>query len=59
LFVTVAEPTQTKKVFRIALTGKFSSDYSTYNATTNQTEIRIPLPQGGDAGKCITIELKK
>jgi chondroitin AC lyase len=59
LTLTVAEPSQSKKTFRIGLTGEYSAECATYNPTTNQTEIRIKLPKGGEAGKCVTVMLQK
>jgi len=57
--LTVAEPTQSKKTFRLSLTGKYSGKNAIYNSTTGQTDIKIQLPQGGEAGKCVTIKLFK
>jgi chondroitin AC lyase len=57
--LTVAEPTQSKKVFRLSLNGKYTADFAKYDPLTGMTEIRIHLPQGSEAGKCKTIQLKK
>ena len=57
--LTVAEPTQSKKTFRISITGKYTADCAKYNRSSGMTEIRIPLPQGSEAGKCKTIQLLK
>ena len=57
--LTVAEPTQSKKVFVLSITGKYIADCANYNQSTGQTDIKISLHQGKDAGKCITILLKK
>ncbi len=57
--LTVAEPTQSKKTFRLSLTGKYTGEYAIYDSTTGQTDIKIQLPQGGEAGKCVTIKLVK
>ena len=59
LIVTVADPTQQQKEFCFTLTGKFSGQFAKYNSFTNETTLRIPLPQGGEAGKCVTVEVKK
>ena len=57
--LTVAEPTQLKKTFKLSLTGKYTGKNAIYNSTTKQTDIKIQLPQGGEAGKCVTIKLVK
>jgi chondroitin AC lyase len=57
--LTVAEPTQSKKVFRLSINGKFTADFAKYDPLTGLTEIRIPLPKGAEAGKCQTIHLIK
>ena len=57
--VTVTDPTQKQTEFVFALSGKYSGKYCEYNASTNETTLAILLPQGGYAGKCVTVELTK
>ena len=59
LYVTVADPTQKQIEYVFALSGKYIGKYCKYNASTNETTLAILLPQGGYAGKCITVELTK
>jgi len=59
MIITVADPTQTLKIFRLIVSGKYSGNQAKFNQATNQTELKILLPKGGEAGKCVTIELKK
>ena len=40
-------------------TGMIISLLTEYNLFTNETTLKIPLPQGAEAGKCVTIELKR
>lgn len=59
LIVTVADPTQLQKGFSFSLSGKYNGEFTEYNLFTNETTLKIPLPQGAEAGKCVTIELKR
>lgn len=58
LTVTVADPTQAQKMFRLIVAGKYSGKFSTYKSTKNQTELVIPLPQDEYAGSPVSVELK-
>ena len=58
LMVTVADPSGSLSVFRIVLSGRFTSPFATYQAGKKQTELVIPLPGKGDAGKAVTVLLK-
>jgi hypothetical protein len=57
--VTVADPTQTLKIFRLFISGNYSGKQAIFNPATNRTELKIVLPKDGEAGKCVTVELKK
>ncbi len=57
--LTVADPTQKLVVFKLSLSGQYSGSHASYNAVTKQTELKIPLAQGAEAGKCVTIELTR
>lgn len=57
LTITVADPTQSLKEFRLIVSGKYISKFSTYNTFKNQTELEIPLPQNDYAGSLVTVEL--
>ena len=59
LTITVADPTQTQKMFRLIVSGEYSSKFSTYNSSKNQTELKIPLPQNEYAGSSVSVELKQ
>lgn len=59
LIVTVADPTCQLKVFRLVLSGEYSGGYSRYDSGKRQTELVIPLPEMGDAGKSVTVLLRK
>ena len=59
LIVTVADPTQTLKEFKLTVNGKYRSTQSGYNEEMNQTRLRIALPQNEYAGSPVTVELKK
>lgn len=59
LIITVADPTQIQKLFRLIISGKYSAEFSTYNASKNQTELEIPLPQNDYAGSAVSVELKQ
>lgn len=59
LTITVVDPTQIQKIFKFTVNGKYSGKQANYNPTTNQTEVEIILPQGAEAGKSVTVELKK
>jgi len=59
LTITVADPTQKLKVFKLTVSGNYSSKLSTYIKSTNQSELTIPLPQNEYAGSSFTVELKR
>jgi len=59
LIITVADPTQTLKEFRLTVSGRYRSNQSAYNEEKNQTGLRISLPQNEYAGSSVTVELKK
>ncbi|HET9569802.1 MAG TPA: polysaccharide lyase family 8 super-sandwich domain-containing protein [Bacteroidales bacterium] len=59
LIVTVADPTCQLQSFRLVLSGEFQSGFSTYDANKRQTELTIPLPTKGEAGKAVTLQLRK
>ena len=58
LKITVSDPTQKRNSFRLKISGKYSSSFAVYNQASNETELNIPLPTGGEAGKSVTVELK-
>jgi len=59
LTITIADPTQLQKTFKLAVSGKYASKYATYNSSKKQTELVIPLPQKEYAGSAVTVELKQ
>jgi chondroitin AC lyase len=59
LTITVVDPTQLQKTFKLMVSGRYLSKYSTYNRVKNQTELVIPLPQEVYAGSAVTVELKQ
>jgi chondroitin AC lyase len=59
VIITVSDPTQLKKSMKIIISGNYKRNKVVYNPDTNQTELKIRLPQGANAGKSVTIELKK
>ena len=59
LSVTVADPTQKLNKFSFTLSGKYNGEFARYNSFANETTLEIPLTQYGEAGKCVTIVLKK
>ena len=59
LSVTVADPTQKQLFFKLTISGNYSGNQVTFNPSTNQTEVKIPLPKGDEAGKCVTVEVSR
>jgi len=59
LTITVADPTQTQQTFKLFINGKYTAKQARYNQSKNQTEILITLPQKGEAGSSVTVELKR
>ena len=59
LLVTVADPTQKQIVFNLSISGNYSGNQARFNPVTNQTELKIYLPKGGEAGNCVTVELTR
>jgi len=59
LIITVADPTQTLKEFKLTVNGRYRSTQSSYNEENNQTGLRIALPQKEYAGSSVTVELKR
>jgi hypothetical protein len=57
LTITVADPTQTQKVFSLVISGRYTSKFSRYNALKNQTELDIILPQKEYAGSQVSAQL--
>lgn len=57
LTITVADPTQTQKVFSLVISGRYTSKLSKYNALKNQTELNIILPQKEYAGSQVSVQL--
>ena len=55
--VSIADPTQLEKEIQITLRGKFYHDNA--SRENGKTKITLPLPQGGEAGKTITFDLKQ
>ena len=59
LIITVVDPTQNQRFFKLIVSGKYFGKQAKFDYSKNQTELNIELPSGGEAGKSITIELKK
>ena len=59
LTITIANPTQLQKTFKLAISGRYASKYATYNTSKHYTELVIPLPQEEYAGSAVTVELKQ
>ena len=57
LQVSIADPAQLEKEIQITLTGEFK--YDNARVENGMTKIAVPLPQGEDAGKTITLDLSK
>ena len=55
LQVSLADPTQLEKEIKITLTGEFAHDNA--KVEDGKTKITVPLPQGEEAGKTITLDL--
>ena len=53
LQVSIADPTQLEKEIQITLNGEFKHDHA--KVENGKTKITVPLPQGDEAGKTITI----
>jgi len=45
--------------FKLFINGKYTAKQARYNQSKNQTEILITLPQKGEAGSSVTVELKR
>ena len=56
LQVSIADPTQLEKEIQITLNGKFKHDNA--EVENGKTKIAVFLPQGEEAGKTITLDLK-
>jgi chondroitin AC lyase len=59
LIITVADPTQTMKEFKLTVSGRYRANQSAYNEEKNQTGLKISLPQNEFAGSSVTVELKR
>ena len=59
LQLTVVDPTQLQKTFKLFLSGKYTGNFSTYNELKDRTEFVIPLPKKGFAGSSVVLELKQ
>lgn len=59
LTITVVDPTQTIKNFKIIISGNYEGKGSKYFPKNNYTLLNIPLPQNESAGKSVTIKLIK
>jgi chondroitin AC lyase len=57
LYLTVADPTQTLKRFRLIISGRYSGKQAIYNLQNNETTLTILLPQGGKAGSSVSFGL--
>ncbi len=55
LQVSIADPTQMGKDIQITLEGEFIHDNA--KIENGKTRISLPLPQGGEAGKTVTLDL--
>ena len=55
LQVSMADPTQLEKEIQITLSGEF--DHDNAKVEDGKTKITVPLPQGEEAGKTITLDL--
>ncbi len=51
----VCDPTQKQKVLHVRLSGRFRGQGTTYDANAGQTEVRIPLPEGGASGQTVVV----
>ena len=57
LHLSIADPTQKRETVKLTLPGRFGGDGCTYDESTQQTEVTIPFPTGGDAGKSVGLTL--
>jgi len=57
--ITVCDPTQSKNSMKLLISGNYSGNKAVYNSTLNSTELKISLPEGVNAGKSVTVQLKK
>ena len=55
LQVSVADPTQKLSEINIIITGKYNGKFM--ETKNGKTKIKIELPQGGEAGKTVTLNL--
>lgn len=55
ILVSIADPTQLQKEIQITLKGEFSHDQA--RVENGKTILEVPLPQGEEAGKSITLNL--
>ncbi len=56
LQVSIADPTQMEKEIQITLKGEFTHDHA--RVENGQTIVSVTLPQGEEAGKTITLDLR-
>lgn len=54
-YLHVCDPTQKRRTLRVRLSGHFNG--TIYDATAQQREIVVPLPEGGSAGQTVTVNL--
>ncbi len=54
----VADPTHTRKTVTVQLSGQYSGSQAQYDNRKGQTKLTISLPQGGEAGRTVSLELR-
>ena len=55
----VADPTHTRKILTLRLGGRYTGREAKYNGDKGQTELTIGLPQEGNAGRTVSLELQR
>jgi chondroitin AC lyase len=55
----VADPTHTRKVVKLWLSGKYTGSAAQYDEGTKRTEVTVNLPREGAAGRTVSLELRQ
>ncbi len=54
----VADPTHTRKTVTLQVSGRYGGSEAQYDKSKGQTKLTISLPQGGEAGRTVSLELR-
>ncbi len=58
IYLHAVDPAHTRKTLTVRLAGEFTGPGAKYNRDKEQTELTISLPQDGNAGRTVSLELQ-